>query len=192
MIPKGLFTQIAMMILSVSIIITYVEPSFSEIGKVQDDIDVYLKERSKVESVNERLAVLVSSLNNVSNDDNRRLLTYMPDIVDEIAIPRDLSIISRQAGVLYKSANYVGVIEDAAPVDIPGSIVLPKAHSFSLSVEGTYGQLKNLFRLMEQNNYQLEVRELSISQLDGGFLSAEMKLVAYSYQEAITNKQIVF
>ncbi len=41
MIPKGLFSQIAMMILSLAIIFTYVKPVFEEIGEVQDNIGPY-------------------------------------------------------------------------------------------------------------------------------------------------------
>ena len=47
MIPKGLFTQIGMIIVSVLIIITQINPIFAEIKAVQDSISVYQEERLK-------------------------------------------------------------------------------------------------------------------------------------------------
>lgn len=192
MIPKGLFTQIGMVIVAVSIIITYVQPAFAKIGSVQDIIEVYSQERKKVESVNAKLSKLMSDIENVSNDDRRQLLTYLPDSVDEIAVPRDLVLITAEAGVLYKNSSFVGLDETLTPKSSGESINLPKAYSFTLSVEGTYDQLKNLFRLMEQNNYPLEVRSVEIDKIDGGFLGAEIQLITFSYQDQIMDNKIVF
>lgn len=192
MIPKGLFTQIAMIIIAIAIIITYVQPAFGEIGGVQDNIEIYAKERMKVESVNMQLSSLLSKINSVSNEDRRQLLTYLPDVVDEIAVPRDLVLITREAGILYKSSSYVGVSDVTNLTDSEKELNLPKAYTFNLSVEGTYSQLKNLFNLMEQNNYPLEVHAISVKKIDGGFLQAEIELVTYSYQEQIIDNKIIF
>ena len=181
MIPKGLFTQIAMLIVSVSIVFTYVRPAFGEIGKVQDDIDVYVTERQKVTSVNSTLAGLLSKMNSISNDDRRRLYSYLPDEVDDIAVLRDLAIISLQAGVLYKNASFIGA-EDDSTSRKNETVVGPQAHTFALSIEGTYDQIKNLLRLMEQNNYPLEIRNLSIVGTNGDFLEANMQLYVYAYR----------
>jgi len=187
MIPKGLFTQIGMLILSVVIIVTYVQPAFTKIGIVQDNIKNYIEERQKVESVNVKLTDLLNRISNVSNTDRSKLLRYLPDSVDEIAVQRDLVIVSNEAGVKYKDVNFVGVEEIKNNRDLEASANLPRAYTFSLSVEGSYEQIKNLFLLMEQNNYPLEVQGLGIKKSKEGFLMAEIQLATYSYKEPISN-----
>ncbi|MCD5381000.1 MAG: hypothetical protein LR008_00305 [Candidatus Pacebacteria bacterium] len=192
MIPKGLFSQVGMIVVAAAILITYVQPAFDGIASVQDSIEVYNQEIGKVVDVNSNLATLVTKLQSVSNEDQRQLITYMPDSVDVIAVPRDLTLITNEAGVLYKNAIYVGEIDSAAS-ESAKHMQLPSQHSFTLAVEGTYSQFKNLFRLLEQNHYPLEVREANIQQIDGGFLTAQIDLIVYSYQEPIDSiNQIVF
>ncbi len=201
MIPKGLFTQIAMVIVSVAIIITYVKPTFTQIGEVQDEIGVYRSEREdKVGVVIDKLEVLISKLNSVSVEDERRLRAYLPEKIDDIAVLRDLILITEAAGVEYIDSSYVGnVTQDrgrqsrgASNVTVSESLNQPKPHQLSLSVEGTYNQLKNLFLLLEKNKYPLEVHALSISAKEGGFLSATMSLVTYEYQAPITDNTLSY
>lgn len=192
MIPKGLFSQIGMIIVAVALIVTYVQPAFAKIGLVQDNIEIYREERKKVISVNSQLASLVSRLDSVSNEDKRELLTYLPDVVDVIAVPRDLAIISNEAGVLYKNATLLGMVDDTNELEIGAVFTPPQKYEFTLSVEGTYSQIKGLFRLMEQNNYPLEVQSFNIKQIFGGFLAADIKIATYAYREPVTTNTIDF
>lgn len=192
MIPKGLFTQIGMVILAVALIVTYVRPTFTEISEVQDSINVYKEEKKKVVTVNSQLANLTSRLETISNEDKRQLFNYMPDSIDTVSVPRDLAIISEEAGVLYKNALDQGATDKVSNDLASGVNTPPIKHEFSLTVEGTYGQIKKLFTLMEQNQYPLEVQSVSIDQIDGGFLSASINIATYSYREHVTSKKITF
>lgn len=192
MIPKGLFAQIAMVGLSIAIIVTYVQPAFSNIGEVQDDISVYQEEREKVVSVNSQLSSLLSRLESVSASDYRSLNTYLPNEVDPIAVPRDLALITFAAGVIYNNASFASALDQNSRDDEDNETQPPQAYMFNLSVEGTYPQLKNLFRLLEQNEYPLEVREVSIERSEGSFLSADISIVTYEYKAADSDNQIVF
>jgi hypothetical protein len=92
--------------------------------------------------------------------------------------------------VLYKSVKYAGAelgekdnrrSKDADPAT--GSPLKP--HVFNLSVDATYDQLKGLLRLLEQNNYPLEVHALDIQKSEGGFLNVSLDLVTYSFEADI-------
>ena len=179
MIPKGLFTEIIIIAISVGIVFTYIQPTFAEITKTQDDILVFRTERQKIAEVNQELAALVSKVDSVSALDRRKLLTYLPDQVDTVAVPRTLSFIVEDAGLILNQISYGGALKTNNMVDETA----PVAHVFSLQVEGTYAQIKQLLALMERNEYPLEVTSLSISVLNGGFLSAQMQVVTYSYYE---------
>lgn len=186
MIPKGLFTQIAMVILSIAIIITYIKPAFDEIGSVQENIGIYKTERGKVEMVNSKLLSLVNQLESVSNEDERRLNTYLPDSVDRIAVQRDLKLITNEAGLIYRDvvSEEAGKKSKQQTVDEEN---LPEPYLFSLSVEGRYEQIKDLFQLLEQNNYPLEIHSLDIQQTELGMLSADIKLVTYAHRSEINS-----
>ena len=191
MMSKNLFVQIAMIVISIAIIVTFVEPTFSEIGEVQNDIAVYQTEQRKVSDVNNQLSSLIGVLNEVVPDDQRRLLTYMPDEVDTISVVRDLSLISNEAGVVYIAAVSNG--QKAAADTQPGAaFIQPNEYLFSLSVEGTYAQLKNLFALLEQNNYPIEVQDMIVQKKEGGFLSMEATLSVYAHEDSASSEKIVF
>jgi len=195
MITKNIFIHVAMIAISIGIIFTFVEPTFGQIGKLQDDIVVYQVEQQKVSSVNNQLMALVNVLNNVAPDDQRRLLTYMPDEVDTINVVRDLSLISEEAGVTYISAEFIGadVLADQREVVEESTYAKPREYTFNLTIEGTYSQVKNLFTLLEQNNYPIEVQTLSVQKKDGGFLTVGIGLSVYAHEEiSVPNVEFEF
>ena len=187
--PTGLFSQIALIILSLGIIFTYIKPVLGEIGSLQDTITVYQAERQKVSDVNQKLERVSSAVNAISIDDQRRLLTYIPDQVDSVAVPRDLNSIAQSAGVILSSIQYEGPQESSAESEYvdPASFdatsgffdFKPEAHVFTFEFEASYEQVKAVLALIEKNAYPLEVHEMVIEQTEGGFLSVNLKLITY-------------
>jgi hypothetical protein len=190
MSPKGLFTQIGIIAISIAIIFTYIRPEFVKITDMQDDMSVYQTESGTVSKVNDDLAQKLLQLEKVTTEDRRKLFTYLPDQIDAIAVQRDLLLISQAAGVLYISSDESN--QSSLSKASEESDSLPRQNTFGLSVQGTYSQIKNLFSLMEQNHYLLEVSDLSIDRIEGGFLQADMSLVVYSYKPPFVSNQIVF
>ncbi len=186
--PTGLFSQIALMLLSLSIIFTYVNPTLDEVKKTQDTITVYRTEQEQVSAVNMKLEQISSRLNSISTDDQRRILTYMPDSVDTIAVPRDIKAIADSVGLVVGQIKYIGPAEaetNSAFIDpaligtAPRLSEKPEAHTFAVDFEASYEQIKQFLSDLEKNAYPLEVHELIIKQTEGGFLSTSMKLVTY-------------
>jgi len=187
MIPKGLFSQIGMIILSVGIIITYIKPTFAEIKEIQDDIAVYERQFADVQSVNSDLSSKVARLESVTNNNRTKLSKYIPNEVDPIAVQRDLKLIAEEAGVIYRGAGSEGTESNnrrrsSNSADSDEETNLPSPHNFTMTVEGTYPQIKRLFSLLERNEYPLEVRSMDISKLEGIFLAVDLSLATYSYK----------
>lgn len=183
MMPKGLFTQIVMIAFAVGIVFLYIEPTFTEISEAQNDITVFQTERQKVNQVNNQLTELVSRLNDVPSENQIKLLTYMPDTVDSVAVSRILQNITNQSGALFRGVNYDSVNQEYIDQAVEAGISdLPVPHSFTIDVQATYSQLKSLISLIEQNEFPLEVHQMSVSVLEGGFLSADIMVVTYSHQ----------
>ena len=187
--PTGLFSQIALIVLSLGIIFTYIKPVLGEIGTLQDNITVYQTERQKVTNVNQKLDRIVSAVSAISADDQRRLLTYIPDQVDAVAVPRDLNSIAQTAGVILSQIKYEGPQESSTasgfvdpsllPVTSSFMDFKPEAHVFTFEFEASYEQVKVVLAAIEKNAYPLEVHEMTVEKTEGGFLSVNMKLVTF-------------
>lgn len=184
MITKGLFTQLAMILIAVGIGYLYIMPAFNSIGEMQDRIAQYKTERGKIDSVNHQLNQLVDRLDGIPASDQRKLLTYIPDQVDSVAVARLLNSMAQQSGLLIESIDYGEVRSDLMDeVEQTGLKEYPVPHEFSVSAVGTYQQMKNFLAKLEVNEYPLQVHELELSVVQGEFLSADLLLVTYSHLE---------
>ncbi len=188
MIPYGFFTQIILIIFSGLLGFVYIKPTFDDVTETQDKIVQYQQEISKVSSVNAKLDQLLVEHDSVSSSDRMRLLTYMPDRVDTVAVPRDLNAILERVGVSMDQVSYKGVVQEGV---VPGEIIESttneaEKHQFTISFESSYDQLKSILQLMEGNVYPLEVYELTVRESEGGFLSVDMDIVTYDREKTVT------
>jgi hypothetical protein len=193
MIPKGLFAQIGMVILSAGIIMTHIKPALDDIRVAQDDVIKYQEELATVSGVNNRLRNLSEDINSISTDSREKLLTYLPDAVDELSVARDLKLMTEEAGLIFLGVEY----QDDQPVtssrqrrsssQTPEDPNLPKTMEFSISVEGSYTDLKQLLLLLPQNHYPLELHTLEVDKIDLNLLRATLSLVTYAYNPDTLN-----
>lgn len=189
MIPKGLFSQILLLLMAVGIVLLYVRPTFSQIAEKQDTITLYQNERGKVEQVNRDLQMRLSELESISSTDHRRLLTYMPDSVDELVVMRDIqNIVSRTGLILSNIAEDTGTQNSSRAArnrtnveTVQESDTGAYAYPFTITVEGSYNQIKLLLNALQLNDYPLEVHGITVSANAGGFLTADLRIVTYAH-----------
>lgn len=184
MIGNSLITQIVVAGLAIGIVITYIKPSITEVGVLQDKIAKTLEELDKVNAVNQKLSALVSDVGAISPKDKQQLSIYLPDVMDEVEVMKDLEAITKEAGVEVKSLAYGGeAVIAAVPAEEGGAAVeVPAAHNFSLSISSSYEQMKYLLLLLERNNYPLDIQDLSITPTEGGLLDISLNVRTYSHK----------
>lgn len=179
---NSLFFQVVMAGLAVAIILLYIKPTFIRIGEIQDAIGQYQNERQRVAEVNNKLTKLIEKVNSISANDQKNLLTYMPNEVDSIAVSRDIYNLASVTEVDLADISYT---EKKKNVDLVEEVVveevLPVPHTFSVSFGGTYENIKEFLALLEKSNYPLEVHKLEISPTTLGKLTAKMEIVTYSH-----------
>lgn len=178
MILNSLFFQLLLAGLALAITFTYVKPTFAEIGVIQDSISHYKTEYNKISEVNKKLADLVNKANSIPANDQRALLIYMPETLDDIAVSRDIYNISSISGVFMSDIKYSKDTKTDALTE--ESKLLPVKHIFSTNVTGSYDEIKSFLLLLEQNNYPLEVHNLTISSSEDDILITELQIVTYS------------
>ena len=181
MIFNSLFTQLLLAALGLALIFVYIQPTLTRIAETRDSIELYKAEQQRVSDVNKRLALLVNEVNSISPSDQRALLTYMPDQVDDASVSRDIFTISQIADV---------EIRDIKASDTSRSKVeegVPVLHTYDIKMNGPYDNVKQFLSLLEQNDYPLEVHELVASAVDNDTerqgeddLLLELKVVTYS------------
>lgn len=200
MIPNGLITQIAITALSLGIVFSYVKPTFDTIGTYQDQIGTYQAEQQKVREVNNQLSGLVSRLNSIDSESQRRLLTYLPDQVDTLAVPRTIEAVALEAGVVLGDITHEGVEQDQGDrtsqepqyvEENTGGEALPDKEDFAVSVQGSYEQVKTFLRLLEQNEFPLEVVELEVAQTQPNLLTLGLLVRTYSHNFVSNNESAV-
>ena len=178
--PLGLLSQLAAAGLAIAIVVFYVSPTLNEVGTLQTQVQQYKQERERVSETNANLASLVSELDAINVSDRTRLATYMPTFLDEVAVLRDLEIIMVNTGVSYTSIEYSGeTVSESDDLVISDGSNTTTSHDFKMTVEGTYTRLKDFFSLLEQNHYPLQIKELKLDALEGGFLRADVTVVTY-------------
>jgi hypothetical protein len=184
MIGNSLVTQIIVAGLAIGIIITYIKPSITEIGVLQDKIAKTMEELEKVNAVNQKLASLVSAVGAISPKDKQSLSTYLPETFDEVEVMKDLEAITKDSGAVVSSLTYSGeaIIKSTSAEGSEELVDLPMGHNFSLTISSSYEQMKYLLLLLERNNYPLDIQNLSISPTEGGLLDLSLELRTYSYK----------
>ena len=180
MIFNSFFTQIVMAVLAVGILYFYVHPTFTNIGVIQDSIMQYQAEKEKVDGVNERLVDLNSRMESIPPESNQALMTYLPEEVDQMSVSRDILTMTEEANVYLESIRYDKTTP--RPTDKDNNFI---RHNFSMSVSGTYEDIKLFLSKLEQNNCPLEVSKLSISVGEDSLMKADMNVVTYSYTNTI-------
>jgi hypothetical protein len=175
MIPKGLFTDIALIAITVGIAFTYLKPSYETISANQDTIATYQTELTKVQAVNDRLQVLQSERQLVASSSERSLYRFLPQSVDEISVRRDLLAVLRQFSII-PTALTAGSGDDrssartpvAVPVSDENALADLVPHAFSINAQMSYDTLKRLLAAFALNDYPLVVTELSVTAVEAG------------------------
>jgi len=192
----GLFSQIGAVLVAFGIGYYYVQPTITEIGVIQTDIAEYQAERKKIEDINSTLDQKTAIFQGISPADKKKLAVYMPPLIDDLSILRDITFIMEEAQLVNNGLSYGGGGEENSSgfseADDAQSSNVQQAvpHSFSVEVQGSYDQIKQFLLLLEQNEYPLEVHEMSLQTDDFDIMTASMTLVTYADQlSLVTDNQ---
>lgn len=164
------FAQIGLVVVSLVLIFIYIEPTFTKIGLLQDDVFEYQDAVTKAEELNNQLASLVRQERSYSVQDREALETFLPDQVDTAQVMRDLEALFVDYEVAVESVTSADqedseqgefYLEDQDLEEVPDSKVL-QHQDFSVSIVDSYENVKKFLALIESNAYPLEVVKMSL------------------------------
>lgn len=181
---NNVLVQIGMLAVALGIGYTYVYPTILSIGDVQDSIINYTVEREKIVDVNVTLERLRTTSQEISADDLKRLEEFLPTKLDDVAIVRDVIGIADVSGVVISAVDFsLSTTQSVSLAGVPEPV--PQAAEVSVTVDGTYEQIKTLLYLFELNNYPLLVKSLMLTAQEGGLITADITLATYQFKSSL-------
>lgn len=187
---RSLFMQIVMVVIAGAIAWMYIKPTIAEIRLTQDEIVKYRAELDKVTATNQLLATKLNTVNAVPINQVDALQRFLPEDIDTVAIYKDLVAIADQSQVSITAiaGGDLGTgeedgrqtVSDEEVVGETAAITNTKSHSFTLTVNGTYDDIKVFLDALNVSNYPLYVDAVTFTSDEEVGLSAEMTLTTYT------------
>jgi len=189
--------QIILIIISVVIIYMVIKPKFEEISVNQNETAKYVDTVEKVNDYNVKLQELISRANSMPRADQISLDKYLPESIYPTVVARDISNIIDKNGLILLditagdlvtvSVNDTGVVESEDGVIVMEDTLAREARSqlnsqvFTLSVVGTYEQMKTMLADFERNAYPLKLVKFSFDAREDSILYRfDIELETYS------------
>ncbi|MDC1205536.1 hypothetical protein N8083_01675 [Candidatus Pacebacteria bacterium] len=180
--------QIVLIIISIVIIVTYVQPTFEEVRSTQDETKEFQEALVSAKTFNTELQKLTAAASSFNEADLRALERYIPDTVDTIAVMRDIeTIIQNNKMALTSLGSEASGLESAEQIsNAQGQTPSVNTQElyvqqFEVSVAGTYDQFKLLLQDFERNAYPLEVQHITFSSGEGSLYNFDITLETYSF-----------
>lgn len=188
--------QILLIIIAIVMIVMVLKPEFAEIQYNQNEIAQYRKALEQAGLYNNTLQALLQRASDISFGDREALERFLPDRVDVAMVSRDIKNIIDRNGMLLLEIE--AEASDAATVEstgrrtsedgfIRGEALESEARNdlaairFSVDVIGSYEQMKNMLRDLEQNAYPLRLAMFSFdAPSDSELYNYSLELETYS------------
>ena len=162
-----LITQIALTVIALVIILTYIKPTLLVIGEKQDDLYEYADASDKAAELNRQLSTLVATTKTFSTLDIQALDEYLPSSIDTMKVMADIVTMAENSDMRVETITSGELTEVVDDIVLEGDVIESDGASsleFEVSVQGSYKSFKEFLQALEQNKYPLEVSLLSFSE----------------------------
>ncbi|TSC71264.1 MAG: hypothetical protein G01um101449_31 [Parcubacteria group bacterium Gr01-1014_49] len=182
MISNRVLPLFALMI-AAGIFFTYVQPTWKgSIAATKAAISADDRALAAASTYIAQQNTLASARNTIDSESLARLVTFLPDSVDNVGLILDLNALAARSGL---SLSNVDVSSGAAtsrsgssaPGALPAARVNPLGSiDLSLSAVGTYSSLQAFLVGVEKSQRILDVRDIVVKGSDTGVYNYQMKL----------------
>ena len=160
-----LIAQVVLIVTSLVIIFTFINPSFETIRATQNETYQYQEAVGKATELNARLQELVMTKESFDPADLDKLERLVPTKIDKLQVMKDIESIFENRSIKINSLSANDEISPALGVTVEGQPVVEGVsvtyQDFEITFTGTYEQLKEVLTLMEANATLLEIMELN-------------------------------
>lgn len=182
--------QLALIIISVVIIATYIKPEFETLKSTQDQAAEYQVALDNAASFQAEINRIESAIESIPSAQRAALDTYLPESVDTVAVMKDIVAIASRNQMQVTSVSSEGdesdttadstVAAQGQSFDIERNFVVDTSQ-FQLNVQGTYDKFKTFLADLERNKYPLEVVSAEFTtDTEGSLYDFSLTLETYS------------
>ncbi len=173
-----ILSQLILLIISIAVFVTYIQPTFSKLQLVEQEISQFKEAVSKASQFNQLLNSLTNTLNTITQTDLQILEKYLPNTIDSVLVAKDLETLIEKNGLFPKTIGIEDLIRDSDSTvkkiqfdnndNFVEESTITKlqnevtAQSFKVSIQGSYESFKMFLRDVEVNAYPLRVSELTV------------------------------
>lgn len=153
-------SQILLIIISITIIFTYIQPTFADISVIQDELFQYSDAVAKAEEFNASMQSLLSTERSLTAQNMAALDVFLPANIDTPQVMRDIESMVDQSNITLENISAEEVTAPIEGVVFEGEEVKTSSlvfQDFEVDIVGSYEDVKNFLRVVEQNTYVLEV-----------------------------------
>lgn len=164
-----LLTQAVLIIASLVVIFSFVQPSFGEIEKKQEELAEYRETIERASEFNAKLRQLIQRSDSFSRQDIQALERFVPTKIDSLKVMSEIAGIFSGRNITVTSMTAQQVVDPLSDVSLDDGILaeaeLPNLdlsyQDYEVMFVANYQQMREILMLTEASNSLLEVVELS-------------------------------
>jgi hypothetical protein len=177
MARSSLLVHVVMIVIAGAIGYLYIYPTIQQIRQNQDTAVIFDREANRVSLVNSQLQQKIASVNSIPLQDRQKLLTYMPDTLDEVAILRTMESILLSVGIEPATLEFGSIRQENSSSDsFTEAEVGPASKTVSSTVsvmfEASETALFAFFEAVEKSALPFIEKEISLAPDETGRLIA--------------------
>ena len=162
-------TLISALLFIVSILLAmfYIQPQFSDLSKKRANVSKIDEAIEYADEILRIMGMLDNDTKKISPTDNRRMDGFMPpkDTVDLIEIAKEIVLATKKHNLSVSNLTIPVANEPKLETSVAEAIGVNTklyTHTYSLSVSGSYEDMKAFMKSLENNAYPLWILEFSI------------------------------
>lgn len=159
------FIKFVLILVAVGIIVSYVQPAWKDIDRVQNDLDEVNTAIANATRNNGELRRLQGLEQSLSQQEKIDLDIFLPREIDPLQVMADVTTIGALSRATIVSISAAELIDaDPDVVTQSGAVGSELAmQDFTVEIEGSYEAFKTFLRNIERNKYLLEVVSVAFS-----------------------------
>jgi len=157
---SSLLGQVALIIVAIILIVSFIQPTLTEVGDTQDSLFEVNDAISKVEFFNTEMRDRLATIDAIPLADMDALDTFLPTDVDVLGVMSDIDDIAELASINVRELSS-GSAGGSGSSGGAGEGT-KSAETFNVTLVGSYTAFKNFLVLTEYNHYPLSVRSIEI------------------------------
>lgn len=176
----GLITPILLVALSVGAFMLYIDPTYTEVRVLQEDVAKHNEALDKANELRELRGALEDKRNGIDDTNVERLLKLLPNNLDSVRLVLDLDAIAIKYGMRLANLS----IEEKLDTPTRGELSAADTRKYNeinigFTVKGSYTNIRSFIRALESSLRLVDIESISFTEEAEGLYTFKIDLKTY-------------